>query len=245
MQAYLVRVGVDQAFGRWNSPIDPKTNEFVYVPIPEDRDMRDELETPYSLVQPALARFAEAHPAAPLRWVQLPRSLASAYMHLDPDFEHLTYADNGLRRGRPLAQLREEDVVVFYASLRPVAPCQHRLVYALVGLYRVCEAVRLASVVESQWCDNAHTRCRDHEASDVIVRGKRGSSGRLRHCIPIGEFRDGAYRLTPGILKAWGGLSCHDGFIQRSAVLPSLLYPQRFLSWFEKQGGELVSANNP
>ena len=33
MRAYLVRVGVDQAFGAWNAPIDPRTNEFVYVPV--------------------------------------------------------------------------------------------------------------------------------------------------------------------------------------------------------------------
>lgn len=245
MRAYLVRVGVDQAFGGWNSPVDPETNEFVYVPIPEARAMRATLATPYSLVQPALARFADAHPGAPLRSVQLPSDLISANMHLDPDFGTLTYGDSGVRRGKRLADLARGDVVVFYSGLRPVAACQHRLVYALVGLYRVNDVVRLESVAAPRWSENAHTRCVEHEGSDVIVRAEPGSSGRLRQCIPIGEFRDRAYRVTHGILEAWGGLSCRDGYLQRSAVLPSLLDARRFIGWFERQGGELVSSNNP
>jgi hypothetical protein len=166
-------------------------------------------------------------------------------MHLDPDFAYLTYGDNGVRRGKGLADLGRGDVVVFYGSLRPVAACQHRLVYALVGLYRVREVVRLKSITGPQWSENAHTRCVNHEGSDVIVRGERGASGRLRRCIPIGEFRDRAYRLTHGMLEAWGGLSCRDGYLQRSAVPPSLLDPRRFIDWFERQGAKLVNSNNP
>lgn len=244
MRACLVRVAVDQTFGGWNSPVDPETNEFVYVPIPEQRAMRAALATPYSLVQAALVRFANAHPAARSRYVELPSDLTSANMHLDPDFEHLTYGDNGVRRGKGLADLGRGDVVVFYGGLRPVAACQHRLVYALVGLYRVREVVRLKSVAAPRWSENAHTRCVNHAGSDVIVRGERGSSGRLRRCMPIGEYRDGAYRLTRGILDAWGGLSCRDGFLQRSAVPPSLLDPRRFIDWFERQSAELVNSNN-
>jgi hypothetical protein len=35
MRATLVRIGIDQAYGAWNAPMDPETNDFVYVPIPE------------------------------------------------------------------------------------------------------------------------------------------------------------------------------------------------------------------
>ena len=245
MRAFLVRVGIDQAFGGWNSPVDPRTNEFVYVPIPELRPMRPNLVTPYSLVRPALARFADAHTRAQLRHVQLPSELHSANMHLDPDFDHLTYGDNGVRRGKGLADLDRGDVVVFYAGLRPVALCEHRLVYALVGFYRVSEVIRLEAAAEPQWSQNAHTRCVDHAAKDIIVRAEPGHSGRLRRCIPVGEFRDGAYRVTPGILADWGGLSCRDGYLQRSAVPPSLLDTRHFMNWFERQDNDLVVANNP
>src|SRR4051794_27452947 len=102
MRAYLVRIGVDQAFGGWNAPMNPDTNEFVFVPIPESRPMTTDLRTPYASIQPALATFEAAHPAAHHRHVRLPAKLASANMHLDPDFAHLTYGDNGRRRGKEL-----------------------------------------------------------------------------------------------------------------------------------------------
>jgi len=244
MRAYLVRVGVDHSYGGWNAPMAPDTNEFVYVPIPESRPMRAELSTPYIAVEPALARFETAHAAALLQHVRLPSNLASANMHLDPDFEHLTYGDSGIRRGKGLTDLGPGDIVVFYSGLKPVAACDRQLVYALVGLYRVAEAVRVGSVVAARWAANAHTRCVEQEGSDVIVRGKPGSSGRLKRCIPVGEFRTRAYRVMSGILAEWGGLSCKDGYLQRSAVLPTLLDPRRFMQWFENTHPELVSANN-
>jgi hypothetical protein len=60
MRAHLVRIGVDQAFGGWNAPMNPDTNQFVFVPIPESRPMTTDLRTPYALVQPALATFEAA-----------------------------------------------------------------------------------------------------------------------------------------------------------------------------------------
>jgi len=245
MRAYLVRVGIDQAYGHWNGPMDPGTNEFVYVPIPESRPMRPALVTPYSHILPALAQFSATRAAATQAALALPAPLLGGNMHLDPDFAHLTYGDSGTRRGKGLADLGRGDVVVFYSGLRPVAPCPHRLVYALVGLYRVAETVRLASVPVPRWGENAHSRCADHEGQDVIVRAEPGVSGRLARCLPIGEFRDRAYRVEPAILDAWGGLSCRDGYLQRSAVLPTFLDPARFMDWFERQAPELVSANNP
>jgi hypothetical protein len=246
MQAFLVRVAVDQTYGVWNGPMNPDTNEFVFVPIPEKRPMSAGLATPYTLIEGALARFEASNPDAPLHHVRLPQTLTAALMHLDPDFEQLTYGDSGTRRGRGLTGLQPDDLVVFYSGLKPVAPCPHRqLVYALVGLYRIAEAVRVDSVPASRWCENAHTRCVERETSDVIVRAKPGSSGRLKQCIPIGEFRDRAYRVRRDVLEEWGGLSCHDGYLQRSAVLPTFLEPRRFLSWFERQRPEMISANNP
>jgi hypothetical protein len=244
VRAYLVRVGVDQAYGGWNAPMDPDTNEFVYVPIPESRPMAPALLTPYAMIQGALGSFAARHPAVPPARLTLPRDLAAANMHLDPDFDHLTYGDSGIRRGRGLTELGRGDVVVFYSSLRPVAPCPHRLVYALVGLYAVAESVRVESVPASRWSENAHTRCMDREGSDVIVRGIPSSSGRLRRCIPIGEFRQLAYRVQPHVLNEWGRLSCRNGYLQRSAVLPTILDPGRFIRWFERQRPELTRVNN-
>lgn len=127
------------------------------------------------------------------------------------------------------------DLVVFYAGLRPVMACEHRLIYALAGLYVVDEIVRLPDVPVSRWNENAHTRRLDQGSQDVIVRARRGVSGRLDQCIPIGELRDRAYRVREDILDAWGGLSVKHGYIQRSIVPPSFLTADRFYEWFLRQ----------
>lgn len=57
MNALLVRVGADQSEwgGRWNGPIDSKTGDFVYVPIPDDGPFHPGLATPYSTMSTHLA----------------------------------------------------------------------------------------------------------------------------------------------------------------------------------------------
>lgn len=92
--------------------------------------------------------------------------------------------------------------------------------YALVGLYRVAGVARVAEFPRARWHENAHLRRAKAKPTDVVVHADPARSGRLRRCIPIGEFRDGAYRVRRDLLVAWGGLSCRDGFIQRSAVPP-------------------------
>lgn len=245
VRATLVRVGVDQAYGGWNAPVDPATGEFVYVPIPEARKLRQhpELATTYETIEPALRRFAAARAGVSSSLVSLPEELVGAPTHLDPDFDRLTYGDDGERRGRWIATFGAGDLVVFYAGLRPVAPCPHRLLYAIVGFYRVAAIARAADFPRSRWHENAHLRRVVAGPTDVIVHADARRSGRLRRCIPIGEYRAGAYRVRRELLDAWGGLSCKDGYIQRSAVPPRFADAGRFLAWFERQRPELVAAN--
>lgn len=160
MRATLVRIGIDQAYGGWNAPVDPETNEFVYVPIPEGTKLpqHPDLATTFASVEPVLAAFAATRPEVPVGLVTLPRSLAGAATHLDPDFAHLTYGDNGERRGKGITAFERGDVIAFYAGLRPVRPCAHRLVYALVGLYRVASVSRASEFPRPRWHENAHLR---------------------------------------------------------------------------------------
>lgn len=246
MRALLVRVGVDQGSGGWNAPVDPESLEFVYVPIPEAKTQRlgPGLATTYAQVEPALAAFS-GRDFPDGAGVPLPRHLESRATHLDPDFDRLTYGDVGLRRGRALCEFEPGDVVVFFAGLRPVRPCAHRLLYAIIGLYRVAEIVRCGDVPRARWAENAHTRRKDFTPTDVIVRAHRSGSGRLRRCIPVGEYRNNAYRVRRDLLDVWGGLSARDGYIQRSAVPPRFIAPEKFMSWFVRQEPELVASNNP
>jgi hypothetical protein len=143
-----------------------------------------------------------------------------------------------------MAGMAEGDVLVFYGGLRPVHACEHKLIYALVGLFVVADVASVTHVPARRWHENAHVRKATRRASDIVVRAKPDVSGRFDRCIPIGEWRGGAYRVRPDVLRAWGGLSVKDGYIQRSAVPPTFSEPIRFLSWLERQGVQRIARNN-
>jgi hypothetical protein len=244
MKAILVRVGVDQAYGGWNAPSDPESQRFVYVPIPEKAGtpFQPGLERPYAELLPTLRGFSEQHELLH-EHCGFPHDLSNATMHLDPDFEHLTYGDNGDRRGVEIKDLGSGDLVVFYAGLQSIRESR-RLIYALVGLYVVEDIVMAVDIPADLWKSNAHTRKLKIGSPDIVVRAKEGVSGRLTNFIPIGEWRNRAYRVQSELLKKWGDLNVKDGFIQRSVRPPSFLAPEKFYSWFLSQNPELIARNN-
>ncbi len=244
MNGLLVRVGVDQAFGGWNAPVDAN-GRFVYVPIPEKEGTRFHpgLERKYGEVLPALYQFA-AELGMDWKGLGFPEKLLPRSMHLDPDFECLTYGNKDNTRGGLIRSLKSGDRIVFYGGLRPVHRCDQKLIYALVGIYVVDEVVAASSIPRDNSYENAHTRKVKPGPNDVVVRAKPGESGRFQQCLPVGEWRDKAFRVRRDLLRAWGGLSVRDGFIQRSAVPPSLSDPRRFLEWLDKQDVKLLRRNN-
>jgi hypothetical protein len=230
----LVRVGADlsEGGGAWNGPVDSETGRFVYCPIPETRPCRPGLATPYSRIADALSSMG----------AQLPSRLAAANMHLDPDFEHLTYGDRG-NKGAQLARLlAPDDIIAFYSGLRCIRSGE--LVYGLIGVLVVDSVQRAIEAPDGSLHENAHTRREmAADADDVIVRGRRGKSGRLDRSIPIGEYRDRAYRVRPDVLASWGGISSSDGFIQRSGAFPRILDPHGFERWLAARSPTLRASN--
>jgi hypothetical protein len=239
MKGLLVRVGADQGEdgGWWNAPANSTTHEFAYVPIPEKSPGRPDFAKPYSLIANAVQRFG----------VELPERLATANMHLDPDFDYLTYGDMGGPRQRG-AQIKEKlgagDLLVFYSSLRDVN-ANPRLIYAIIGLY-VIDSVDLAvAIPQLRWGENAHTRRElGPDARVVVVRAKPKVSGRLKTYIPIGEYRNRAYRVRRDLLEAWGDLLIKDGYLQRSARLPAVRDSAKFYEWFADNSPSLLQRNN-
>jgi hypothetical protein len=229
-----VRVGADctEAGGRWNGPVDTATGAFAYVPIPEPEPVTPGLETPYASWAPAVARLG----------VELPVALRDRSAHADPDFGRLTYGDRR-ERGR---QIREKlgggDLLVFYAGLRDVV--DGRLVYGLIGLLTVERIVPARDVPRARRPENAHTRRAEIGETDVVVRGRAGASGRFDRCLPFAAYRAGAYRVHEELLERWGGLGVRDGYVQRSARLPELVDPARFLAWLGEQRVALVARDN-
>ena len=245
MKALLVRIGADQEYGGWNAPVDAG-DRFVYVPIPEKlgTEFHPGLARCYGEVLPALNRFCDACGRDLLQDLRFPETLLHHSMHLDPDFECLTYGNRGNSRGASIGGLENGDLVLFYGGLRPVHPCEHRLIYALIGQYAVEEVVPVQEVHQSRWYENAHARKTARGDKDIIVRAKPEVSGRYDRCIPIGEWRNRAYRVRHDVLEAWGGLSVKDGYIQRSAIPPSFQRPEKLLRWLDRQKVQLVARNN-
>jgi Nucleotide modification associated domain 3 len=163
-------------------------------------------------------------------------------MHLDPDFDHLTYGDDRGRRGSEIARLGRGDLLAFYAGLRSIV--DRGLVYALIRMLTVDEIVAAVDVPSDRIRENAHTRRLNPSPTEFVVRGAEGSSGRLACYLPIGEWRAGAYRVRQDLLDEWGGLSVKDGFIQRSARPPRFVEPSRFREWLDRQEVTLLRRNN-
>jgi hypothetical protein len=237
MNALLVRVGADQSAegGRWNGPVDSSSGEFVYVAIPESARIHPGLERPYALLAPSLTRLGQ----------RLPPGLIDRHMHLDPDFECLSYGDRG-QRGRQLS-LQSGDWVVFYAAFADIRGARGacRLVYALIGWLVVDRTALARDLPVGERDRNAHTRrLLAPDADDIVVLGRPGESGRLRRCIPIGGWRDGAYRVHEDLLESWGGISVRNGWLQRSGRLPRFLDPERFRRWLQARGPDLIPRNN-
>ena len=234
MKALLVRVGADctEAGGRWNGPVDSASGAFAYVPIPESERVREELETPYTRWAPAVERLGS----------ELPRPLLGRLAHADPDFGRLTYGDRHERGRQIRAKLRSGDLLVFYAGLRDVR--QRHLVYALIGLFTIDVITAARDLPADRWAENAHTRRCEIGETDIVVHGRKGASGRFERCLEFAAFRSGAYRVHPELLEAWGGLRVRDGYVQRSARLPELADPARFVSWLDQQGVTIVARDN-
>jgi hypothetical protein len=227
--------------GGWNAPYDPRTGEFTYIPIPDTTRVTFRRGLTPPCYEDLKFYFNGGPFEIPERVLQRNRGNP---LHVDPDFEHLTYGD-WRRRGKRLAELDEGDFIAFYAGLEPQDENNRPLVYALIGFYTLLErpigGPDIGYIPEEQWHENAHTRfefCQDDE--NVIVRAKPGESGRLTKAIHIGTYRNNAYRVIESVLDAWGGLlRVTDGYIQRSGTTPWFEQPEEFLNWFSKQRGEM------
>ena len=244
MEAILVRIGADHSYGGWNAPADPVSRRFVYVPIPEGGTPRfhRRCKRTYREILPSLSGFASEF-GLTLPEIGWPPGLRTRPMHLDPDFEELTYGDSGNRRGSAIRKLARGSLLVFYSGLKSIRP-DDRLIYALVGMYVVDEVLPASEVPKNRWHENAHTRKINRGDHDIVVRAIPGESGRFRQFIPIGEYRDRAYRARRDILKAWGGLTVSNGYLQRSARPPHFLDAVKFRRWIDSQQVELLQANN-
>lgn len=252
MRAILIRVGADKSDGggNWLAPVDPDSGRFVYVPIPEKAfDFHPGCERRFDEVADPLMGFLSEHRAPAGYWRSRMEAKRGQPMHLDPDYEHLTYGDLGDVRGRDLRNFEPDDLIVFYSAFKPIRAAVS-LVYAVVGVYVVDEIVFAPSVEDARRRENAHTRKADRAPRDIVVRARPGVSGRCEWCIPVGEKRGASnYYLRREVEDAWGGLVKADGsprkssWLNMSGSMPLLGNPEGFTRWWATQHVPLVQRN--
>lgn len=235
----LVRVGIDQTFGEYNAPINPITNDYIYMPIPQDgADFLSGMVTTYDDLLPHFESWCQKNDSA----LEFPLK-NNRSCHLDPDFDFSTYGDQATGRGLRVGDLIAGDFIAFFASFKPITKCDHNLVYALYGIMVVDKVIKVADVPENEFHKNAHTRIKDMNKDHWVVFANPSLSGRFSKAIPIGEFRNGSYRVAKETLDAWGDIEVKDGFIQRSVCPPWFTKPEQFLIWLESKQVKLINSN--
>lgn len=246
----LLRVGIDQTFGEYNAPINPDNNDYLYMPIPQYdiSSFREDCVTSYANIKQPFQTWCERNnilnfPFPNHRIGENNQCLIDSGTHLDPDFSYLSYGDQGTGRGNRVIQLQENDFIVFFASFKPTKKCKHNLIYAIFGIFFVDNVIKAYEIPDTDLHKNAHTRVKDINKEHLVVFGKKGNSGRLKHAIPIGEYRNRSYRVTEELLDSWGGLGVNDGYIQRSVTPPWFCNPEKFLGWLNKKNIQLLNNN--
>lgn len=235
----LVRVGIDQTFGEYNAPINPITNDYIYMPIPQDgADFLSGMDTTYEDLVPHFESWCQKNDVT----LKFPLK-NNRHCHLDPDFNFSTYGDQATGRGLRVGDLNEGDFIAFFASFKPITKCDHKLIYALYGIMVVDKVMKVANVPEKEFHKNAHTRIKAMNKDHWVVFANSSLSGRFNKAIPIGEFRNGSYRVLNEVLDAWGGIDVKDGFIQRSVCPPWFTKPEQFLTWLESKQVMLINSN--
>ena len=237
MKGILLRVGCDQttAGGSWNAPVNPVSWKYAYVPIPGDEVMHEHItQCPtYEMFESSVKKLG----------VTLPVNLSfKVKVHLDPDFESLTFGEPFIKENRKLSsrgqiinQLDVGDFIAFFAAFRPTQNgYKYPLAYCLFGIFHIYRKtyVKELSITERKQC--AHGRRKKSEC-DLVVWANSENSGRFRQAIPIGEYRQNAYRVKQELLVEWGGVNVKNGYIQRSVRPPFFNNPQQFLDWLSRR----------
>ncbi|MDD5434122.1 MAG: hypothetical protein PH343_01705 [Nitrospira sp.] len=206
MQILLLRVGIDLGTGSMLGPIFPDRS-FEYVPIPESKP------SPRSVTYSNIS----ARSGGTLDQFVPPNILIDGgYAHLDPEFETFTYGDPTKNKRGQLLRLREGDMLVFYAGLRPPTQSKGSVLY-LIGFFTVACVSDVhhrqpwpPPVLQHLWA-NAHFRRPTPDEGLVVVQGKRDESRFLERAVPLSDEHQ---KILPELCDTLG----LDGSIMRSGA---------------------------
>ncbi len=183
-KALLLRVGIDRGTGGALGPIFVD-GTFEYIPIPERERTRD--RRTYATLLGRQGRSLADY---------LPRKLAEARPHVDPDFATATYGDAAPRKCGQLSKLNPGDFLVFYCGLTPYPSGDVPRLF-VIGYLQVRTIHRIAACDKKTWRglqhrfgNTAHFLRSKRERELVLVEGERRRSRFLRRALPLGDGRD-------------------------------------------------------
>jgi hypothetical protein len=195
--------------------IDPKTHEFVYLPIPEDWELKRPVPTYREL------GFADvAYPHLPV--------------HLDPEFETFTYGHRTRFGDARLWKMEQGDILFFYATL-DLLPERKKWGAYIIGYFIVDHVQDTRTLTREQikslkgFENNAHMK-RVNPRVDLLVKGSSDSQ-LYKHAIQLSHPED-TRRLHPTLAsllttvtgKPVGGAGWHRWLLySESEVLSTLL----------------------
>ena len=187
MQGLLLRVGLDNGSGGGLAPIY-EDGTFEYIPIPETYETTQQLTFDDITTQ-------DGRPYTDY----VGTNNVSSPLHLDPEFTTYTYGDPTHKRSQ-LAELTEDDLLLFYAGLNPEVSEGHPRLY-VIGYFTVDTVHELDDKTPTERADlfdrlanNAHikrtkltpdSKHPNQDAYPVIVKGKPDQSRLLEKARPL------------------------------------------------------------
>jgi len=182
-QILLLRVGMDLGFGALG-PLFANAS-FEYIPIPEDPGKASSRAIFFSQILLRTGGTAEQY---------LPKRYRESPAHYDPEFETFTYGDPTRNKRGQLLRLTRDDILIFYAGLRPPAQQRGSRLY-LIGYFTVKNIHDVTTVhpwpppaLKHLWA-NAHFRRKKADPGLVVVEGSPQKSRLLRKAVPLSDER--------------------------------------------------------
>ena len=177
----LLRVGMDLGFGGLG-PLFPG-GKFEYVPIPENPKKTSPRSLLFSQIS---ARFGGSGEQF------VPPRHRGAPAHYDPEFGTFSYGDPTKYKRGQLLRLGRDDLLVFYAGLRPRGQRSGSRLY-LIGYFTVANVHDVQA--ESPWPPpslerlwaNAHFRRQSLDPGLVVVEGSPEASRLLEIAVPLSD----------------------------------------------------------
>ncbi|AKB67660.1 Nmad3 family putative nucleotide modification protein [Methanosarcina mazei] len=216
MKAMLLRVGIDTGSGGTLGPIF-KDGSFEYIPIPEGYLSEEDKTYGNTIGRKGL----------PLSTYVF-KSLKDVGMHFDPEFKTYTYGDPTSKRSS-LLRLQKNDLLVFYAGLKPYNQKKEEAALYIIGYFTVKEVIDfnlLSTEEREKYCkrckNNAHIKRmeilgEEHLDDLVIIMGQKNGSKLLDKAIKISEKgSDSIGRNLHVVSKKMRPIFGFEGSIQRS-----------------------------